>query len=94
MENLKTECSFCKWYPKFDKNSLEAVLLTLPDKVCKYIEDDAFLLPIEATTKFVSSNSEWSDGSAVNYDAEEEVNIFFFHYYIKVIKIVLIINIT
>lgn len=73
LENTQVECSFCKWYPLFSKNALEGVILPVPEEVCKYLEHDAFLLPLEATTNGVTCNSEWSDGSAVN-DESEEVN--------------------
>ncbi|XP_058795477.1 cell division cycle protein 123 homolog [Phymastichus coffea] len=64
--------SFCQWYPLFSKNVLEAVMLPLPQDVCKYLEHDAFLLPLEAINKGNSCNSEWSDGSAIKDEEEED----------------------
>ncbi|XP_001599958.1 cell division cycle protein 123 homolog [Nasonia vitripennis] len=71
-ENSQVQCSFCNWYPLFSKNALEAVTLPLPVEVCKYLEHDAFLLPVEATSSGLPSNSEWSDGSAVNHDESDQ----------------------
>jgi hypothetical protein len=62
----QTECSFSKWYPLFDKYAFEAVILPMPEDVCKYLEHDVFFLPQEATSKHLSSTRwEWSDGSVV-----------------------------
>ncbi|KAJ8664518.1 hypothetical protein QAD02_006180 [Eretmocerus hayati] len=71
VDNSQVECSFTQWYPHFNKNSLEAVTLTIPDDVCKYLEHDAFVLPVEATTNTLASNSEWSDGTAVDDEVDE-----------------------
>ncbi|XP_011502242.1 PREDICTED: cell division cycle protein 123 homolog [Ceratosolen solmsi marchali] len=70
-ESLQAMCSFCQWYPLFSKNALEAIVLPVPKNVCDYLEHDAFILPSEATSKITYSNSEWSDGSAVN-ELEED----------------------
>ena len=77
-KNILLECSFTKWYPKFSKNTLEATFLPLPDEICKYLEDDDFVLPVEATNAKITCNSEWSDGSAV-LDNDQDVSIFLFY---------------
>ena len=73
VDRVQVDCSFCKWYPLFHKNSLDAVTLPLPENVCKYLEHDAFLLPVEATSNGIASGAEWSDGSAVKDEDEDEV---------------------
>lgn len=65
------ECSFSKWYPKFSKNASKAVILPLPEEIIKYLEHDAFLLPLEAANDKSTVGTEWSDGSTV--DANDEV---------------------
>lgn len=74
VSDLKPECSFSCWYPTFKKDSLEATILNIPDDVLKYLEHDAFVMPIEAV-KSLEKNSEWTDGSPIT--GEEEV-IFFY----------------
>ncbi|XP_076276157.1 translation initiation factor eIF2 assembly protein [Lasioglossum baleicum] len=64
VSNLKPECSFPSWYPQFCKDSLEATILRIPNDVLKYLEDDAFFLPVE-TTKEPSESGVWADGSPV-----------------------------
>ncbi|XP_012277291.1 cell division cycle protein 123 homolog [Orussus abietinus] len=71
VNDLKYKCSFSTWYPQFVKNSLEAVVLPIPEDVSKYLEEDAFLLPVEATSN-VSGVSEWADGSPVEGDSSED----------------------
>lgn len=73
-ENSSAACSFCNWYPKFKKNSLKAAIIALPKDVCKYLENDAFLLPVEATNKSTSDNTEWHDGTT-GEDEYDEVNL-------------------
>lgn len=68
--DLKSECSFCSWYPKFTKEALESVILPIPEDVLKYLEHDAFLLPVEATNDTIC-NSEWADGSPVVNESSE-----------------------
>ena len=63
--NAQAECSFTAWYPQFLKESLEAISLPISNEIFKYLEHDAFVLPVEAT-KNIECNSEWSDGSSVN----------------------------
>lgn len=69
--SLKEECSFSNWYHVFEKISLEAEIVEIPSDVMKYLEHDAFLLPIEATRNATSAETEWSDGTAVDPDASE-----------------------
>ncbi|XP_029034365.1 cell division cycle protein 123 homolog [Osmia bicornis bicornis] len=64
VNNLKPECSFASWYPQFRKDSLNATILDIPEEVLKYLEHDAFILPIEATNSGLQ-NPEWLDGSPV-----------------------------
>ncbi|XP_015599767.1 cell division cycle protein 123 homolog [Cephus cinctus] len=71
VNDLKRELSFSVWYPRFTKDSLEAVVLPIPDNVLKYLEHDAFVLPLEAA-KSVPYSSEWSDGSPVNQESAED----------------------
>lgn len=71
VNNLKPECSFASWYPQFRKDSLTATILDIPEEVLKYLEHDAFILPIEATNSGLQ-NSEWLDGSPV---INEEVTL-------------------
>lgn len=75
VSDLKPECSFSCWYPTFKKDSLEATILDIPDNVLKYLEHDAFMMPIEAV-RSLAENSEWTDGSPVT--SEEEVLYFLF----------------
>lgn len=70
VNNVQAECSFTAWYPHFSKDSLEAIILPLPDEILKYLEHDAFVLPVEAT-KNVECTAEWSDGSTVYPDSSE-----------------------
>ncbi|KOX69767.1 hypothetical protein WN51_05052 [Melipona quadrifasciata] len=67
VNNLKPECSFPSWYPLFSKDSLRATIIHIPDEVLKYLEYDAFVLPVEATN-FTSQNAEWMDGSPIAND--------------------------
>lgn len=69
-DDLKPECSFSCWYPTFKKDSLEATILDIPDDILKYLEHDAFVLPIEAV-KSLAEDSEWTDGSPVTGEDEE-----------------------
>lgn len=71
VNNLKPECSFASWYPLFCKDSLKATIIHIPDEVLKYLEYDAFVLPVEATNS-TSQNAEWMDGSPI---ANDEVNL-------------------
>ncbi|XP_054000330.1 cell division cycle protein 123 homolog [Hylaeus anthracinus] len=64
VSGLKSECSFSSWYPQFNKNSLKATILDIPNEVVEYLEHDAFLLPVEATNDTLE-NAEWTDGSPV-----------------------------
>ncbi|XP_033342060.2 translation initiation factor eIF2 assembly protein isoform X1 [Megalopta genalis] len=64
ISDLKPECSFPSWYSKFRKDTLEATILHIPNDVLKYLEDDAFFLPVEATKESLENN-EWADGSPV-----------------------------
>ena len=73
VNNVQAECSFSTWYPYFSKDSLEAIILPLPDDILKYLEQDAFILPAEAT-KNIEYNTEWSDGSTMNSDLPEVNN--------------------
>lgn len=75
VSSLKPECSFSSWYPIFEKISLKATILRIPDEILKYLEHDAFVLPVEATQK-LPENSEWADGSLVT--GEEKVSFTFF----------------
>jgi hypothetical protein len=68
VSDLKLECSFSSWYPIFEKDSLEAKILQIPDDVLKYLEHDEFVLPIEAM-KLLPENAKWMDGAPV---ADEE----------------------
>ncbi|EZA47797.1 Cell division cycle protein-like protein [Ooceraea biroi] len=70
VNGLKLECSFSKWYPTFEKNSLEATILQVPDDVSKYLEHDEFVLPVEAT-KSLPENAQWMDGAPVTGENEE-----------------------
>ncbi|XP_020286701.1 cell division cycle protein 123 homolog [Pseudomyrmex gracilis] len=70
VSSLKPECSFSSWYPIFEKVSLKATILHIPDEILKYLEHDAFVLPVEATQR-LPENSEWADGSLV-IDEEKE----------------------
>ena len=64
------KCSFCKWYPIFKKDTFESIILPIPEKVCNYLEHDAFLLPLEATkSNSKACNSKWSDGSQVKEES-------------------------
>lgn len=72
--DLKPECSFSSWYPTFEKDSLKATIIHIPDDIIKYLKHDAFMLPLEAT-KSLPENSEWIDGTPVI--GEEEVFITF-----------------
>lgn len=74
-DDLKPECSFSCWYPTFKKDSLEATILDIPDDILKYLEHDAFVLPIEAV-KSLAEDSEWTDGSPVT--GEDEVHYPFY----------------
>lgn len=79
---LKPECSFTSWYPLFYKDSLKATIIYIPDEVLKYLEHDAFILPLEATNSIHLQNTEWMDGSPVIND---EVNLKFIIYsYMKI----------
>lgn len=71
IDNLKSECSFSSWYPKFRKDSLKATILHIPDEVLKYLEHDLFVLPVEATNSGLQNN-EWMDGTPVE---NEEVDL-------------------
>lgn len=51
----------------FEKDSVKATLLQIPDDVSKYLEHDEFVLPIEAT-KLLPENAEWTDGAPVTND--------------------------
>lgn len=64
VNNLKPECSFASWYLQFRKDSLNATILNIPEEVLTYLEQDAFILPAEATSS-VMQNTEWLDGSPV-----------------------------
>ncbi|XP_014213031.1 cell division cycle protein 123 homolog [Copidosoma floridanum] len=77
IKGARTACSFCQWYPLFSKNAVEAVILSLPDDVLKYVEHDAFLLPVEAASNVnLAKDSEWSDGSAIcNDEVDEDVTV-------------------
>lgn len=70
VSDLKPECSFPSWYPIFKKDSLKTTILDIPDDVLKYLEHDAFVLPLEAT-KSLPENAEWIDGSPVTGEEEE-----------------------
>ncbi|OAD53503.1 hypothetical protein WN48_09843 [Eufriesea mexicana] len=73
VNSLKPECSFASWYPLFYKNSLRATIICIPDEVLKYLEHDAFVLPVEATSSILQ-NTEWMDGSPViNEEHPDEV---------------------
>lgn len=63
INNPVVECSISTWYPEFTKNSLETVVLKIPDNFLNYLEHDAFVLPVEATDNKVR-NLKWSDGSS------------------------------
>lgn len=76
-ENSSTACSFCKWYPQFKKNSLQATVFPLPKDVCKYLDDDAFVMPVEVTNNSSSSCTEWHDGTT-GEDDYDQVSFFFF----------------
>lgn len=67
VNSLKPECSFTSWYPLFSKDSLRATIIHIPDEVLKYLEHDAFVLPVEATDSTLQ-NTEWMDGSPVVND--------------------------
>lgn len=69
--DMKKECSITSWYSKFAKDSLESSILDMPNDVINYIEDDAFVLPAEATKK-PENDLEWADGSTVD-DSDSEV---------------------
>ncbi|XP_017879324.1 cell division cycle protein 123 homolog isoform X2 [Ceratina calcarata] len=64
VNHVKSECSFATWYPQFRKQSLEATILCIPDEVFNYLEHDAFVLPVEATSSTLE-NTEWTDGTPV-----------------------------
>lgn len=81
VSDLKPECSFSCWYPTFKKDSLEATILDIPDDVLKYLEHDAFMMPIEAV-RSLAENSEWTDGSPVT--SEEEVLFFIWKIHVHV----------
>lgn len=83
-ELFPKECSFTKWYPKLSKVALDAEILPLPEEVSKYLELDAFILPAEAISNGKSSNSEWSDGSAVVEDDQDVCLLFNFSYSCKI----------
>jgi len=70
VNDLKLHCSFSSWYPIFKKDSLEARILHIPDEILKYLEDDTFVLPVEAT-RSLPKDSEWADGSLVTREEEE-----------------------
>ncbi|XP_071863453.1 translation initiation factor eIF2 assembly protein [Bombus fervidus] len=67
VNSLKPECSFTSWYPLFSKDSLRATIIHIPDEVLKYLEHDAFVLPVEAIDSTLQ-NTEWMDGSPVVND--------------------------
>ncbi|XP_078049626.1 translation initiation factor eIF2 assembly protein [Augochlora pura] len=64
ISDLKPECSFPSWYPKFRKDALEATILHIPNNVLEYLEDDVFFLPVEATKESLE-DKKWADGSPV-----------------------------
>ncbi|CAG5100820.1 Similar to CDC123: Cell division cycle protein 123 homolog (Macaca fascicularis) [Cotesia congregata] len=63
LNNPVIECSISTWYSEFTKNSLETVVLQIPDNFLNYLEHDAFILPVEATDNKIR-NIKWSDGSS------------------------------
>lgn len=73
VSSLKPECSFPFWYPQLRKISFEATVLRIPNEVLKYLEHDAFVLPVEATN-VSRQNDEWTDGSPV---VDDEVNLIY-----------------
>lgn len=79
VNDLKLECSFSSWYPTFKKDSLEARILHVPNEILKYLEHDAFVLPLEAT-RSLSEDSEWADGSPVTYEEEVFIIILYFDF--------------
>ncbi|XP_076760808.1 translation initiation factor eIF2 assembly protein [Xylocopa sonorina] len=64
VNSFKPECSFPSWYLQFYKDSLRATIINIPDDVLDYLEHDAFVLPVEATSTTLQ-NAEWMDGSPV-----------------------------
>ncbi|KAK0096980.1 hypothetical protein PV326_003700 [Microctonus aethiopoides] len=70
MVSSKAECSISSWYPEFSKDALDTIILPLSDDILKYLEHDAFILPVEATNN-KNCESEWADGLPVNHDSLE-----------------------
>lgn len=70
VSGFKSECSFSSWYPAFEKNSLKATILQIPDDVLRYLEHDDFVLPVEAA-RSLPENAQWSDGTPVTGEEEE-----------------------
>lgn len=70
MVSSKAVCSISSWYPEFSKDALDTVILPLSDDILKYLEHDAFILPVEATNDKICE-SEWTDGLPVNHDSLE-----------------------
>ncbi|XP_066586682.1 translation initiation factor eIF2 assembly protein-like isoform X1 [Prorops nasuta] len=71
LSSLKPECSFSSWYPLFKKDSLRATKLDIPDEILKYLEHDAFLLPLEATNDAPPSPG-WTDDFSSEADKDCE----------------------
>ncbi|KAG7199970.1 hypothetical protein KM043_014398 [Ampulex compressa] len=70
VSNLKPECSFTSWYPQFCKYALKAVMIPIPENIVQYLENDAFLLPLEVS-KSLPEDAKWADGLPV---ADEETD--------------------
>ncbi|KAG8040457.1 hypothetical protein G9C98_002453 [Cotesia typhae] len=71
LSNPVIECSISTWYPEFIKNSLETVVLQIPENFLNYLEHDAFILPVEATDNKIL-NLKWSDGSSGQDNLSED----------------------
>lgn len=60
----ESTCSFPCWYSKFEHVTVIATIIPLPQNIIEYLENDAFILPVEATD-IESHNSFWCDGLPV-----------------------------
>lgn len=58
VNNSIAECCISTWYPLFRKESLTATVLYIPNEVLKYLEHDAFVLPLEAANVVEDKSSE------------------------------------
>lgn len=73
---LQPECSFASWYSTFKEDSLKATILPIPDDVTRYLEYDAFVLPLEATKPDESFlDPKWRDDSATGGEEVQRLSL-------------------